>query len=94
MRKRSLVRSLVAGALIGLTEAAPLDAVRRTRPLQVVWIDDRDLPDPLTRVPLFLLDPVPLEKPVAETGPSGFGSIILSTPSQLLHALRARLGGG
>ncbi|MFW5946893.1 MAG: hypothetical protein ACOCUW_00260 [Gemmatimonadota bacterium] len=58
MKKRSVVRSLVAGALIGFADAAPLDPARLRRPLGVVWLDDRDLPDPLAGVPLLVLDPV------------------------------------
>jgi hypothetical protein len=53
-------RSLVAGALIGFADAAPLDPMRLGRPLGVVWIDDRDLPDPLAGVPVMVLDPVRL----------------------------------
>lgn len=60
MRNRSVLRSLLAGAIIGFADAVPMDPGRLRRPLGVVWLDDRDLPDPLAGVPLMILDPVPV----------------------------------
>ncbi|NIY08831.1 MAG: hypothetical protein GWN02_11350 [Gemmatimonadetes bacterium] len=63
-RKRSVWRSLIAGALIGVAEATRVDpAGRHRRPLGIVWLDDRDLPDPMVGIPLLLLDPVRLGDP-------------------------------
>lgn len=83
---------MVAGALIGFADAAPLDAVRLSRPPGVVWRDDRDLPDPLDGVPLMLLDPVPLEG--GGDARRRVGRVLrltLSHPVRLLQRLRDRL---
>lgn len=62
MGKRRFWRMLVAGAVIGLVEAAGLErrgALRR--PLRAVWIDDREPEDPLAGTGVWFLDP--LERP-------------------------------
>lgn len=92
MRKRSVLKSMVAGALIGFADAAPMSPLRLHRPLGVVWLDDRDLPDPLDGVPLMLLDPVPLsrQRPDRRFG-LGPLRVALHHPLRLLHRLRHHL---
>ena len=67
MRKRRLWRTLVAGAVIGLVEAAGLDRRVRTRrrPLRVVWLDDREPADPLARAGVWFIDPLGDPRPAA-----------------------------
>lgn len=93
MGNRSVFKSLVAGALIGFADAAPLDARRLQRPLEVVWRDDRDLPDPLAGVPLTILDPVPLGRGSRDDRRGVGGTIRLTwaRPLQLLRRLRSHL---
>lgn len=96
VRKRSVVKSMVAGALIGFAEAAPMNPVRLRRPLGVVWLDDRDLPDPLDGVPLMILDPVPLGRDDGG-GRRQAGRMLrltLAHPMRLLQRLRDRLSAG
>jgi hypothetical protein len=60
-RERSVWRSVIAGALIGVAEATRLEGgAGPRRPLGIVWLDDRIRPDPTAGIPLLLLDPVPL----------------------------------
>ena len=95
MGNRSVIRSLVAGALIGFADAAPMDARRLQRPLEVVWRDDRDLPDPLDGVPLMILDPVPLQH--HRDSRLGLGRTLRlgwSRPFDLLRRLRGHLSPG
>ena len=90
---RNVFRSLVAGALIGFAGAVPMDAARLRRPLEVVWRDDRDLPDPLDGVPVTFLDPVPLGRGSLDTRRSA-GRVLrltLSHPFRLLRRLRDQL---
>ena len=95
MRKRSVVKSVLAGALIGFAEAAPMNPFRLHRPLGVIWLDDRDLPDPLEGVPLMLLDPVPLRRDRTDRrGGSGPLRLVVHHPLRLLHRLRHRLTPG
>ena len=92
-RNRSVVRSLIAGALIGFADAAPMDATRLRRPVGVVWRDERDLPDPLEGIPLRILDPVPVPGGVEDTRHS-VGRVVrltLTQPFRLLRRLRDRL---
>lgn len=60
MRKRKLWRSIVAGAVIGLVEAAGLDASRRVvrRPLRAIRLDDREPADLLAGAGVWFLDPI------------------------------------
>lgn len=82
----------MAGALIGFADAVPMDAARMRRPLEVVWRDDRDLPDPLDGVPLTILDPVPLGGSRDERRAVGRTlRLTLSHPFRLLQRLRSRL---
>lgn len=92
-KNRSVFRSLVAGALIGFAEAVPMDAVHLRRPLEVVWRDDRDLPDPLDGVPVTILDPVPLGGRSRDTRRSVGRTVrlTLSHPFRLLRRLRDHL---
>ena len=66
MRRRRLWRALVAGAVIGLVEAAGLDRGRRVhrRPLRVVRLDDREPVDLLARAGVWFLDPLGDPRPV------------------------------
>lgn len=94
MRNRSVLRSLVAGALIGFAEAAPMNVARLRRPLEEVWRDDRDLPDPLPGVPLVILEPVPLDRSRdTRQGVARTLRLTLSHPLALLRRLRGRLSG-
>ena len=93
--KRSVWRSLVAGALIGVAEVTRVGRPPLRRPPGVVWLDDRDLPDPTAGIPLLLLDPVPL----AAAGSSdvrrrraGGLRVTLPTPGRLLRWLGASPG--
>jgi hypothetical protein len=63
--KRSLWRSALAGAVIGLVEAAGLSAVRPALrlPLRVVWRQERRPADPLSRLGIWFLDPLPDPRP-------------------------------
>ena len=83
----------MAGALIGFADAAPMDGARLRRPLEVVWRDDRDLPDPLDGVPLTILDPVPLGRGSRDTRRSVGRALrlTLSHPLRLLDRLRSHL---
>lgn len=91
-KNRSVFRSLVAGALIGFADAAPMDAARLRRPLEVVWRDDRDQPDPLTGVPLWFLDPVsPVGSRDTRRGVGRALRLTLSHPLRLLRRLRSQL---
>ena len=83
----------MAGALIGFADAAPMDATRLRRPLEVVWRDDRDLPDPLDGVPLTILDPVPLGGRSRDTRRAVGRALrlTLSHPIRLLDRLRSHL---
>lgn len=58
--RRRFWRSVLAGAVIGLVEAAGLDRPRRMlrRPLRVVWLDDRDSTDPLDHAGVWFVDPL------------------------------------
>lgn len=58
--RRRFWRGVLAGAVIGLVEAAGLDRPRRIlrRPLRVVWIDDREPDDPLDGAGVWFMDPV------------------------------------
>ena len=95
MGNRSVFRSLVAGALIGFADAAPMDARRLQRPLEVVWRDDRDLPDPLAGVPLMILDPVPLGRSRdSRRSPGRALRLGWSRPLDLLRRLRDQLSPG
>lgn len=96
MRKRSVLRSLVAGALIGVAEAAPMASVRRLRrPLGVVWIDDRDLQDPLGGLPLVILEPVPLDGSLDQRRDEvALLRLTLTRPFRLLERFRSRLHPG
>lgn len=95
MGNRSVFRSLVAGALIGFADAAPLAARRLQRPLEVVWRDDRDLPDPLEGVPLMILDPVSLDRSRDSRRRSGRTlRLSWSRPFHLLRRLRDQLSPG
>ena len=60
MRRRMLWRTLLAGAVIGLVEAAGLDRGRRARRRRsrAVWLDDREPADPLARAGVWFLDPL------------------------------------
>ena len=60
MRRRMLWRTLLAGAVIGLVEAAGLDRGRRARRRRsrAVWLDDREPTDPLARAGVWFLDPL------------------------------------
>lgn len=62
MVRWSAWKSVVAGVVIGFVEAAGSDAARRRlrRPPPVVWIDRRRAPNPLARLGVRLLDPLPL----------------------------------
>lgn len=93
---RNVFRSLVAGALIGFADAAPMNAARLRRPLEVVWRDDRDLPDPLDGVPLMFLDPVPLGQGSRDTRRTVGRALrlTLSHPFRLLRRLRGHLSAG
>lgn len=86
MRNRNVLRSLIAGALIGFAEAAPMDPVRLQRPLGVVWLDDRDLPDPMDGVPLMVLDPMPLGRS-ADTR-RRVGRVLRMTLARPIHLLQ------
>lgn len=88
-----MFRSLVAGALIGFADAAPMDPMRLRRPLGVVWLDDRDLPDPLEGVPLMVLDPVPLGRGSRDTRHRVGRALrlTLAQPLRLLRKLRDQL---
>lgn len=88
-----MFRSLVAGALIGFAEAAPMDPVHLSRPLGVVWLDDRDLPDPLDGVPLMVLDPVLLGGGSRDTRRQVGRALrlTLSRPLRLIQRFRDRL---
>jgi len=57
---RSLLRSILAGTVIGLVEAAGLDPRRRhlRRPLRVVRLDDTGRTDPLATAGVWFLDPI------------------------------------
>ena len=89
---RSMLRSLVAGALIGFADAVPLDAARLRRPLEVVWRDDRDLPDPLAGVPVTILDPVPTGgSRDTRREPGRAVRLTLVRPLRLLRRLRDHL---
>lgn len=83
----------MAGAIIGFADAAPMDPIRLRRPLGVVWLDDRELPDPLEGVPLMVLDPVPLGGRSRDTRHRLGGTLRLSLahPLRLLRKLRAQL---
>jgi hypothetical protein len=63
--KWNVWRSAVAGALIGLVEAAGLAAVRPAlrRPLGVVRPADRLHLNPLARLGVWFLDPLPDPRP-------------------------------
>lgn len=65
MRRRMLWRTLLAGAVIGLVEAAGLDRGRRARRRRsrAVWLDDREPADPLARAGVWFLDPIPGPRP-------------------------------
>ena len=91
-----MIRSLLAGALIGFADAAPMGPERLRRPLEVVWRDDRDLPDPLDGVPLTILDPVPLGDRSRDTrrGPGHAVRLGLTRPLHLLRRLRHHLTAG
>ena len=93
---RSMIRSLVAGAILGFADAVPLDTVRLRRPLEVVWRDERDLPDPLAGVPLTILDPVPVDRdPGDRRGAMGRAlHLTLAGPLAVLHRFRDRLKAG
>lgn len=91
-RKRSVWRSVIAGALIGVAEATRMDpATRYRRPLGIVWLDDRNWPDPTAGIPLLLLDPVPLPDPrrtdVRHRRAGGL-RLSLATPGRLLRLFR------
>ena len=93
---RSVIRSLVAGAILGFADAAPMDAARLRRPLEVVWRDDRDLPDPLAGVPLTILDPVPVDRDAGDHR-NAMGRALhltLARPLAFLHRFRERLTAG
>lgn len=83
----------MAGAIIGFADAVPMDPGRLRRPLGVVWLDDRDLPDPLAGVPLMILDPVPVGSPPGDVrcrrGPSL--RLTVMHPFRLLRRLRNHL---
>ncbi len=92
MRNRNVLRSLIAGALIGFAEAAPMDPVRLRRPLGVVWLDDRDLPDPMDGVPLMVLDPMPLGRSTDTRRRVGRAlRLTLAQPIRLLQRLRDQI---
>lgn len=65
MRRRMLWRTVLAGAVIGLVEAAGLDRGRRARRRRsrAVWLDDREPTDPLARAGVWFLDPIPHPRP-------------------------------
>ncbi len=95
MGNRSVFRSLVAGALIGFADAAPLDARRVQQPLDVVWRDDRALPDPLDGVPLAILDPVRLARSRdSRRRPGRTLRLGWTRPLDLLRRLRDQLSPG
>ena len=58
-------RSALAGAVIGLVEAAGLGAVRPAlrHPLRVVWRQARQPSDPLSRLGVWFLEPLPDPRP-------------------------------
>jgi hypothetical protein len=69
-----------------------MDAARLRRPLEVVWRDDRDQPDPLTGVPLWFLDPVsPAGSRDTRRGVGRTLRLTLSHPLRLLRRLRGQL---
>jgi hypothetical protein len=88
-----VLRSLLAGAIIGFADAVPMDPGRLRRPLGVVWLDDRDLPDPLAGVPLMILDPVAVGSPCRDgrrrTGRSL--RLTLTRPFRLVRHLHQHL---
>lgn len=77
MRRRMLWRTLLAGAVIGLVEAAGLDRGRRARRRRsrAVWLDDREPADPLARTGVWFLDPItgPRPEPTDLRRPAGDG---------------------
>lgn len=87
-----MIRTLLAGALIGFADAAPMDAARLRRPLEVVWRDDRDRPDPLAGVPIMILDPVQVSRETGDRrGAAEALRLTLTHPLRLLRRLGARL---
>ena len=87
-----MIRTLLAGALIGFADAAPMDAARLRRPLEVVWRDDRDRRDPLAGVPIMILDPVQVSRETGDRrGAAETVRLTLTRPLRLLRRLRARL---
>lgn len=65
MRRRKLWRAVLAGAVIGLVEAAGLDRERRhrRRPIRIVWLDDREPADPLAGSGVWFLEPLDSVRP-------------------------------
>lgn len=63
--KRNVWRSAIAGAVLGLVEAAGLAAVRRSprSPLRIVRPAVRLHPNPLARLGVWFLDPLPDPRP-------------------------------
>ena len=95
MRKRMLWRTLLAGAVIGLVEAAGLDRGRRARRRRsrAVWLDDREPADPLARAGVWFLDPLIGARPEATDLRRPAGDRILVAPFRrrvLAGSLRSR----
>lgn len=93
MRNRNVFRSLLAGAIIGFAEAVPMDPGRFRRPLDVVWLDDRGLPDPLAGVPLMILDPLPIGSHSRDrrVRPGRSLRLTMTQPWRLIQRLRHHL---
>ena len=89
--RRSVWRSLVAGALIGFAESSRLDLQRRglDRPPGVFRVADRLSARRLIEgIPLILLDPIPPPTPPQDRGrPDRTGSLLL-TPVRLIGGVR------
>lgn len=95
MRRRKLWRTLLAGAVIGLVEAAGLDRGRpaRRRPIRAVWLDDREPADPLARAGVWFLDPFDDPRPAPGDLRRDSGARLTLAPlrpGRVLDALRRR----
>ncbi|MBW3554320.1 MAG: hypothetical protein KY466_12450 [Gemmatimonadetes bacterium] len=95
MRRRMLWRTLLAGAVIGLVEAAGLDRGRRVRRRRsrAVWLDDREPADPLARTGVWFLETIGDPRPVPGDlrRPAQRGLRIAPIPrGTLLSSLRGR----
>jgi hypothetical protein len=88
MSKRNLWRSAVAGAMIGVIEAAGLGAVRPAprEPLRMVRPADRLRTHPLAGLGVWFLDPLPDPRPA----PSDLRRVLGAGPLSILVPRRWR----